>query len=241
MCQLRCQALCRLELIHPHNNQRVWYPYLAPGWGRRNYTPRLQKKAELGSETELSTPLLCDLGQVAAAVWTCFHLHKEKIREPLALWALVRIKVDNGCKYHRVPGSQPSEVRSGPALSSLSHQLPCQGLQAGTDLFHSSRHRAGRCLHTHSHTQSIADQQFFSPGASGARNCPGSTRGGHSGARPLLPLSFWVAWKSLCDPLPLTCCGLPWDSRLSLTSLGLNSFDSQPFTMTSICPPHSST
>lgn len=123
----------------------------------------------------------------------CCLLLKEKIREPLALWALVRIKVDNGCKYHRVPGSQPSEVRSGPALSSLSHQLPCQGLQAGTDLFHSSRQRAGHCLHTHSHTQIIADQQLFSPGASGARDCPGSTRGGHSGARPLLPLSFWVA------------------------------------------------
>lgn len=155
--------------------------------------PGLQKEVELGSESELSTPLLCDLGQVAAAVWTCSLPHKEKIREPLAHWALVRIKVDNGCKYHRVPGSQPSEVRSGPALSSLSHQLPCQGLQAGTDLFHSSKQRAGHCLHTHSHTQIIADQQLFSPGASGARDCPGSTRGGHSGARPLLPLSFWVA------------------------------------------------
>lgn len=69
--------------------------------------------------------------------------------------------------------------RSGPALPSLSHQMPCQGLQAETDLPHVSRHRAGHCQHTQ---KILADWQIF-PLLSQARTAentpsPGATEQG---------------------------------------------------------------
>lgn len=133
-------------------------------------------------------------------------------------------------------GSQPLEVRSGPALPSLSHLLPCQGLQAETDLLHSSRHRAGPCLHTH---KVIADQQLFCPGASGpgiALAAPGEgslepgpfhlSVSGWPGSSSVTPTSSLLRWLSVglqslsCFPASelLRQPACRYDTYLSLTT-----------------------
>lgn len=132
-----------------------------------------------------------------------------------------------------MPGSQPLEVRSGPAFLSLSHRLPCQGLQAETDLLHSSRHRAGRCLHTH---KIIADQQLFSPGASGPGTALAAPGEGNLEPGPFhLSVSGWLGSPSLTPTFP----HLLWSSvglQICPASLDQNSLDSLPVTLTPICP-----